>query len=78
MIGKNTERRTLEREKDDVDEIAREHLENSGAADLDIEGTQGLVPEVDSCHTEEMDNSNQSEEEKLCVSNTQRLEAESS
>ena len=78
LTDKNTELRTLEREKDEVEEIVREHLANSSASDLDTRNIQGLVPAVDYCHMEETDDSNQSEEEEHNVSNVQRSESESS
>ena len=78
LTDKNTEMRKLEREKDQVEELVRGHLENSSASDLDTRNIQGLVPAVDYCHMEETDDSNQSEEEEHNVSNVQRSESESS
>ena len=59
LIDKNTKIRRLEREKDEVEELVREHLASSSAADLDNQNTQGLVPEVDPCSMEETDDNNQ-------------------
>ena len=78
LIDKNTKMRRLEREKDEVEELVLEHLSNSSATNLDTGNTQGLVPEVHSCHVEETNDSNQSEEKEHNVSDVQRSENESS
>ena len=53
-------------------------MESGGAVYFDIGNTQGLVPIEDSCHAEETDDINRSEDEELSVSNVQRLEIDSS
>ena len=52
IINRNTERRNLEREKEEAEDLVRDQLSNSGASDLGIGKTQWLVPQKDSCRAE--------------------------
>ena len=69
IIDRNFERMMLEREKDEADDLFREKLSNSGAADLDVGNTQGLALAEDTCYAEETNDINRSEDEALSVSN---------
>ena len=58
MIDRNSERRRLERQNDDVEELVREQLANDGVVTLGIGNVQGFVPSEDSCCVEETDDFN--------------------